>query len=599
MLRNLSVKAGLLAVMGVFTLALLLAVAVGWQGTRTGALAAESQERFGDAMLALKQAEIRMWDNRVALAVGHRNLLRGDPPASVKGQTDRAEKAMVDAEKILVSVTQNLPPELVQQRALADSMLTKFRAYTVLVNRGGAGLVGGNEAEYSGKDIVAERNKLLAEMEELMQQLFKATKDRSAELRDASTSLLQRSLYLAFGLLGLAVVLIAASWTFINRGVVAPLGEAGELMDRVAQGDLTARIDTTSNNEIGRLLRSVSTMQAGLASMVTEVRQGVEEINTGAREIAVGNADLSGRTEQQAASLEETAASMEELSSTVKQNADNARQANQLASGSMSMAERGGSVVGEVVVTMKAISESSDKIADIVNVIDSIAFQTNILALNAAVEAARAGEQGRGFAVVASEVRALAQRSATAAKEIKGLIADSVGKVGAGSEQVERAGAAMTDIVASVRRVTDIMGEISAASLEQSSGIDQVNLAVTQMDQATQQNAALVEQASAAASSLEEQARRLNAAVARFKVDTGSQPAAAPRPAPRPRAVTAPQPAISTKPANKLAPKPIVKVAVSAPPKAAAPALGRTPARPTAPAPAAKAGGDDGDWESF
>ena len=395
----------------------------------------------------------------------------------------------------------------------------------------------------------------------------------------------------------LSAALVVGCWLFINHRVVAPLQQVGELMDRVAQGDLTTRIDTQSTNEIGRLLRSVSTMQAGLASMVTQVRQGVEEINTGAREIALGNSDLSGRTEQQAASLEETAASMEELSSTVKQNADNARQANQLASGSMDVAQRGGAVVDEVVATMKAISDSSTKMADIVNVIDSIAFQTNILALNAAVEAARAGEQGRGFAVVASEVRALAQRSAAAAKEIKDLISDSVGKVGAGSAQVERAGATMQDIVASVRRVTDIMGEISAASIEQSSGIDQVNLAVSQMDQATQQNAALVEQASAAASSLEDQAQRLNAAVAQFKVDMAGLPAAAPRPVHRPSMAAAPRPALSPRPAAS--PKAAAKAAVPAPQRPAAPALGRAAGKAAAPTSAAKAAGDDGDWESF
>jgi len=251
------------------------------------------------------------------------------------------------------------------------------------------------------------------------------------------------------------------------------------------------------------------------------VRRGVDEINVGSREISAGNTDLSSRTEQQAASLEETAASMEQLASTVKQNADNARQANQLAASASDVAERGGSAVSEVVSTMQGISASSRKISEIVSVIDGIAFQTNILALNAAVEAARAGEQGKGFAVVAGEVRSLAQRSAQAAKEIKGLIEDSVTKVGAGSQQVERAGATMQEIVASVKRVTDIMGEISAASEEQSSGIDQVNRAVSQMDEVTQQNAALVEEAAAAAGSLQDQAHRLAEAVAVFKINAG------------------------------------------------------------------------------
>ena len=300
-----------------------------------------------------------------------------------------------------------------------------------------------------------------------------------------------------------------------------PLQEAGHHFDRIAGGDLTARIEARNTNEIGLLFAALKRMQESLTRTVSAVRRGVDEINVGSHEIAAGNTDLSSRTEQQAASLEETAASMEQLASTVKQNADNARQANQLAASASDVAERGGSAVSEVVTTMHGISASSRKISEIVSVIDGIAFQTNILALNAAVEAARAGEQGKGFAVVAGEVRSLAQRSAQAAKEIKGLIEDSVGKVGAGSQQVERAGATMQEIVASVKRVTDIMGEISAASEEQSSGIDQVNRAVSQMDEVTQQNAALVEEAAAAAGSLQEQAQRLAEAVAVFKINAG------------------------------------------------------------------------------
>ena len=294
------------------------------------------------------------------------------------------------------------------------------------------------------------------------------------------------------------------------------IGQA--LVRNLVTGDFTGRVEVRSSNEIGQLFAAIKRMQESLTRTVASVRRGVDEINVGSREISAGNTDLSSRTEEQAASLEETAASMEELASTVKQNADNARQANQLAASASDVAERGGSAVSEVVGTMEQISASSRKISEIVSVIDGIAFQTNILALNAAVEAARAGEQGKGFAVVAGEVRALAQRSAQAAKEIKGLIEDSVSKVGAGSQQVERAGATMQEIVASVKRVTDIMGEISAASEEQSGGIDQVNRAVTQMDETTQQNAALVEQAAAAAQSLQEQASELSDAVSVFKL---------------------------------------------------------------------------------
>jgi methyl-accepting chemotaxis protein-2 (aspartate sensor receptor) len=320
------------------------------------------------------------------------------------------------------------------------------------------------------------------------------------------------------GAVALALTLMVLGRLLFGRTVVRPLVDAGKHFERIAAGDLTSRIDARPNNEIGALFQSMRRMQDSLSKTVYNVRHGIDEINVGANEIASGNTDLSSRTEQQAASLEQTAASMEQLASTVKQNADNARQANKLSSTASDVARQGGAVVAQVVGTMNEISSSSRKIADIVGVIDSIAFQTNILALNAAVEAARAGEQGKGFAVVAAEVRSLAQRSAQAAKEIKALIEDSVSKVGVGSQQVERAGATMQDIVQSVQRVSDIMAEISLASEEQSSGIDQVNRAVAQMDQVTQQNAALVEQAAAAALSLTEQAQRLAHAVAVFKL---------------------------------------------------------------------------------
>ncbi|ARP76738.1 methyl-accepting chemotaxis protein [Bordetella genomosp. 6] len=343
---------------------------------------------------------------------------------------------------------------------------------------------------------------------------------QQATMDEARTNF-DRALMAVTAAVVLALVLMLVARTVFGRLVVRPLKEAGQHFDRIAAGDLTARVEVRNSNEIGQLFAALKRMQESLTRTVATVRRGVDEINVGSREISAGNTDLSSRTEEQAASLEETAASMEQLASTVKQNADNARQANQLAASASDVAERGGSAVSEVVTTMQDISASSRKISEIVSVIDGIAFQTNILALNAAVEAARAGEQGKGFAVVAGEVRSLAQRSAQAAKEIKVLIEDSVDKVGTGSQQVERAGATMQEIVASVKRVTDIMGEISAASEEQSSGIDQVNRAVSQMDEVTQQNAALVEEAAAAAGSLQEQAQRLAEAVAVFKINTG------------------------------------------------------------------------------
>ncbi|WP_433694712.1 methyl-accepting chemotaxis protein [Paraburkholderia phenoliruptrix] len=305
------------------------------------------------------------------------------------------------------------------------------------------------------------------------------------------------------------------------RAIVSPVDATIAQFQRIANGDLTGRIVVTSNNEMGRLAAALRKMQESLIATVNSVRQGTEAIDGGVSEIAAGNTDLSQRTEEQAASLEETAASIEELTSTVKQTAENAKQASSLAQGASTLAAQGGELTEKVVGTMHEIVDDSKRIADIVGVIEGIAFQTNILALNAAVEAARAGEQGRGFAVVASEVRSLAQRSAAAAKEIKTLIEASTARVESGSHLVERSGSTMSDIVQAISRVSSIMGEIAAAATEQSIGIDQVNLAVAQMDEVTQQNAALVEQAAAAASSLEEQAGRLTSAVAVFRTEGG------------------------------------------------------------------------------
>ncbi|MGY6163070.1 methyl-accepting chemotaxis protein [Paraburkholderia strydomiana] len=334
---------------------------------------------------------------------------------------------------------------------------------------------------------------------------------------DAQSNIsLMTTLIIAFATLALLLVI---GLRFALRGlIVQPLQDATECFERIAAGDLSEAIEVKSRNEIGRLFAGIKRMQESMASMVTAVRSSTESIDTGAREIAMGNTDLSQRTEQQAASLQETASSMEQLTGTVRQNAENARQASQLAVNASDIATRGGEVVSQVVTTMQDIASSSSKVVDIIGVIEGIAFQTNILALNAAVEAARAGEQGRGFAVVAGEVRSLAQRSASAAKEIKELIGDSTDKVQSGSALVGRAGTTMDEIVQAVRRVTDIMGEISAASEEQSGGIEQVNRAVVQMDEVTQQNAALVEEAAAAAGSLEDQTRQLQAVLSGWKV---------------------------------------------------------------------------------
>ena len=399
--------------------------------------------------------------------------------------------------------------------------------------------------------------------------------------------------------MGLALL---CAW-LVTRAITRPASQAVDVARRIAQGDLAEPVPQGGKDEMGALLNALGAMRDSLGEVVTHVRHNAESVATASQEIAQGNTDLSSRTEEQASALQQTAAAMAQLGSTVRQNAESARQANQLAMSASSVAVQGGDVVGEVVTTMRGINDSSHKIADIIGVIDGIAFQTNILALNAAVEAARAGEQGRGFAVVAGEVRTLAQRSAEAAKEIKLLIDESVQRVETGSQLVDRAGATMTEVVGSIRRVTDLVGEITAASAEQSEGVSQVADAITQMDTATQQNAALVEESAAAADSLQRQSGDLVQAVARFRTAGGatwtapalqSTPVNAPLAAPRP---AVPRPASTS--SMPRAPH-MASVAMPAAParasgaKAAAPALAAT-AITTA---ASTAAADD-DWEQF
>ncbi len=436
------------------------------------------------------------------------------------------------------------------------------------------------EAEDMRKILIAELRPVQRKWTDSLNELASIAEKLSAAAMAEAASSYTHARNLMLGISALAMLIAFASGWLITRSLTRQLGgepdEAAAIASRIAAGDLASDIPLRAGDR-SSMLFAMKNMRDDLARIVSQVRSGTDTIATASGQIASGNLDLSSRTEQQASSLEETASSMEELTSTVKQNADNARQANQLAATASSVATEGGAVVAQVVETMGAIDASSKKIVDIISVIDGIAFQTNILALNAAVEAARAGEQGRGFAVVASEVRSLAQKSAAAAREIKGLIGDSVEKVETGGRLVAQAGATMREVVSSVQRVTDIMAEISAASHEQSAGIEQVNQAIAQMDQVTQQNAALVEEAAAAAGSMQEQASQLSQVVGIFRL-SGHATAAPPA-----------VPAMASRPATQAAariPATTSRAVTRAP---AAALVNRTPA-PT---------GADADWEEF
>ena len=429
--------------------------------------------------------------------------LTADTQATAKGMEAKVKRieALVQGDK-----AKGLLAAIATARQAYNDKLNEIRE----LHRGGEP----NVPALVDKDLRPLADKYLQSLDDLRKTMAAQLAESQA---DTSTLAKASQVLLGVGTL-VAVALGALMGLTVTRSIVRPLQQGQQAAESIADGDLTHPITASGNDETGQLLQALSTMQSRLATIVGNVRYSAEGVATASAEIASGNNDLSARTEQQASALEETAASMEELGSTVRQNADNARTANQLAMSASTVAQQGGDVVAEVVDTMKGINDSSRKIADIISVIDGIAFQTNILALNAAVEAARAGEQGRGFAVVAGEVRSLAQRSAEAAKEIKGLIGTSAERVERGTALVDKAGATMTEVVSAIRRVTDIMGEISAASSEQSQGVSQVGEAITQMDQATQQNAALVEQSAAAADSLKTQAGQLVDAVAVFRL---------------------------------------------------------------------------------
>ncbi|WP_250534029.1 methyl-accepting chemotaxis protein [Caballeronia sp. AZ10_KS36] len=459
-------------------------------------------------------------------------------------------------------------PQTPDERRLADASQDKRLALQRAVDKGLAAVTADDRAGMiaAAKAMQAAYNELANANDALRSFLTDASKKSYEDAQSRYTWF--RALSLSAIALGLGAA--AFAWVALRRAIGRPLEAALAHFEAIAAGDLRRDVVVTSRDEMGLLLEGLAKMRASLLTTVRTVRSGSESIASATQQIAAGNTDLSSRTEEQASALQETASSMEELTSTVRQNADNARQASTLAANASEIAGKGSAVVTQVVDTMGEISRSSAKIADIIAIIEGIAFQTNILALNAAVEAARAGEEGRGFAVVAGEVRNLAQRSSTAAKEIKELIDTSVARVQSGTTLVDEAGRTMNEIIGAVRRVTDIMGEIAAASAEQSTGIEQVSRAVTQMDEVTQQNAALVEEAAAAAQSLEDQAARLRQAVAVFQVTEGAGLAAA--------SVHVPAP-VSSKPKRVAQPAPTAKPVATAKPAALSTA--------------------GGDWETF
>ena len=517
-MNKLKVSTRLLVLVGLFAVMLVAIGAAGLVGIRqtNESLRTVYEDR---TVPAADLGEIRalVLNNRVSLNAA----LLTPTPEMVKARTEDVERNIASISKVWEAyMLTELTPE---EARLAQQFTQERKAF---VEEGLRPIIAALRAGDfdQAKRLVPEKMRPLAEpMEKRLDQLVKLQIDVARQEYASAVARFSVIQWVVIVSIGAGLALGGALGLLIVRGIGRQLGGepavAAELVQRVAAGDLAVHIELRPGDETS-LMASLRRMQGALVGVVSRVRDNAESVSTASTQIAQGNQDLSGRTEEQASALQQTASSMEQLSAAVRHNADNATQANQLARGSCTLAEKGGEVVAQVVETMKGINDSGRRIADIIGVIDGIAFQTNILALNAAVEAARAGEQGRGFAVVAGEVRALAQRSAEAAKEIKGLITASVERVEQGSVLVDQAGATMNEVVASIRRVTDLIGEITAASSEQSEGVTQVGQAVSQMDQTTQQNAALVEESAAAAESLKQQARHLVETVAVFRLSS-------------------------------------------------------------------------------
>ena len=531
---NLSnLKIGTRLGLGFGVVVLLLAAVALVAITRINLINQATERILSDSFVKLTLARQIQTEVNVQSRLLRNAVIGAADPAEVREQLGKLDASLKANEEYIVKLDTMLT--LPKGKELFNTLSERRDAYTAARNAL-VKLIRDGQSEQAGKYVSKELRAVqtpyfnaINAMEDFQESLMK--KD-GGEIAAGGALAVRLSAFLS---LTAAIMAVLIGW-FITRSITVPVNRAVALAQTVAAGDLSGHVEVRSQDEIGLLLQALNDMTRSLNNIVGQVRAGSDEISTATVEVASGNLDLSSRTEQQASALEETASSLEELTSTVKQNSDNARQANQLAVSAVDVARQGGAVVTEVVTTMGHIHASAGKIADIIGVIDGIAFQTNILALNAAVEAARAGEQGRGFAVVASEVRNLAQRSAGAAREIKTLINDSVEQVNAGNQLVAKAGTTMTEVVASIQRVTDIMSEITAASREQEVGIEQINQAVNEMDAVTQQNAALVEEAAAATAALEGQASHLTEVVSVFKLEqeraapTGCQPQKRPPP---------------------------------------------------------------------